>query len=263
LPLTGSEPGQETGLLGTVIDWNTREECEQANRRLLNLYNKPVTHVPTVAELVQQYRVTDMPERASSRRGYESYFRNHILPKWGSLKIDELKPDPLEQWIRGLKLSMKTKRNIRGLLSVLWDFAAKKEYVSLETRNPVSLVRLRKQPGEVRRLPLKDLSTNQFRLLLDALDPMLQTLFTVQLSLGLRISEVFGLKWKDIDWLHKTVSIERGVVKQIVDAVKTETSRHSMPVPDALTGWIHTANSKINGYQNPPNPMPGGFVISP
>lgn len=41
------------------------------------------------------------------------------------------------------------------------------------------------------------------------------------ISFGLRISEALGLKWKDIDWLGKTLSIERGVVKQIVDNVKS------------------------------------------
>jgi len=83
-------------------------------------------------------------------------------------------------------------------------------------------------------LPVKDLSAEQFQLLLDALDPMLQTLFTVQLSLGLRISEVLGLMWKDIDWLGKSINLERGVVAQIVDDVKTEASRRRMPVSDGL-----------------------------
>jgi hypothetical protein len=30
-----------------------------------------------------------------------------------------------------------------------------------------------------------------------------------------------------------------------------------------LTGWIHTVDSQINGYKNPPSPMLGGFVINP
>jgi len=133
-----------------------------------------------------------MPERATTRRGYESYFENHIIPKWGNVPITELKPDPVETWLRELKLSTKTKRNIRGLISVLWDFAAKKEYVASASRNPVSLVRLRKQPGEKRRLPVKDLSSEQFQRLLDNLDFVLRTLFTAQFSLGLRISEALG-----------------------------------------------------------------------
>jgi integrase len=201
---------------------------------LLNLYNRSQRGVPTIAELIEEYRKTDMPERASTRRGYESYFENHLIPQWSSTPINELRPDPLEQWLRELKLSTKTKRNIRGLLSVLWDFAAKKEYVPLASRNPVELVRLRRQPGEQRRLPVKDLSAEQFQLLLGALDPMLQTLFTVQLSLGLRVSEALGLQWKDVDWLGKSINLQRGVVAQIVDDVKTEASRRGMPVSDGL-----------------------------
>jgi integrase len=46
----------------------------------------------------------------------------------------------------------------------------------------------------------------------------------VAVSFGLRISEVLGLKWKDLDWLRKTISIERGVVKQIVGDVKSNCS---------------------------------------
>jgi hypothetical protein len=30
-----------------------------------------------------------------------------------------------------------------------------------------------------------------------------------------------------------------------------------------LSGYIHTSDSKINGYANPPTPMPGGLVIAP
>jgi integrase len=220
--------------LGTIRDWPDREAAEQANLHLLNLYNRPKQHVPTISGLIAEYCATEMPERASTSRGYESYFRNHIIPAWGSVAISELKPDPLEQWLRGLKLSTKSKRNIRGLLSVLWDFAAKKEYVPLASRNPLSLVRLRKSAGEKRRLPVKDLSAAQFQALLGELDFMLRVMFTVQLSLGLRISEALGLKWMDVDWLGKNIRVERGIVKQVCDHVKTEGSRREMPVSDDL-----------------------------
>ena len=52
-------------------------------------------------------------------------------------------------------------------------------------------------------------------------------------SFGLRISEVLGLKSKDIDWLAKTIRIERGVVKQIVDDVKSSYSAGTMLIADA------------------------------
>lgn len=50
----------------------------------------------------------------------------------------------------------------------------------------------------------------------------------------MRISELLGLKWKDVDWLGKTVRIERGVVKQIVDEVKSSHSARTMVIADEL-----------------------------
>jgi integrase len=38
-----------------------------------------------------------------------------------------------------------------------------------------------------------------------------RTMLLLAVSFGLRISEVLGSKWKDVDWLAKTIRIERGV----------------------------------------------------
>jgi len=222
--------------IGTLRDWPTRAEAENVNTHLLRLYNKTDDEVPTVTALVDQYRATAMPERASTRRGYESWLKNHILPEWGEKTLTELKPDPVETWLRGLSLSTKSKRNIRGLLAILWDYGMKKDFVPVG-RNPMELVTIRKQIGEKRRTPVKDLTAEQFRSLLTALgdNVCLRTMWIIHLSLGLRISEVLGLKWKDVDWLGHTITIERGVVKQIVADVKTEASARVMPIaPDLL-----------------------------
>ncbi len=53
-------------------------------------------------------------------------------------------------------------------------------------------------------------------------------------SFGLRVSELLGLKWCDVDWLGKSVRIERSVVKQIVDDVKTECAARTMVCADEL-----------------------------
>ena len=100
----------------------------------------------------------------------------------------------------------------------------------------MALVTIRKTAGEKRRLPMKDLTAEQFQALLDALgdDVCLRTMWIVHLSLGLRISEVLGLKWRDVDWLGNAITIERGVVKQLVADVKTEASGRTMPVADHL-----------------------------
>ena len=228
--------------VGTVRDWPTKAQAEKANEHLLNHYNQAVTDVPEVQTVVERYRSEGMPERKSTRRGYETWLKNHILPRWGTVKLTEMKPDPVELWLRDLHLSSKTKRNIKGILTILWTFGMKKEFVPLG-RNPMDLVTIRKQKGEKKRLPMKDLTGEQFQALLKALEsnPELRTMVIVTLNSGLRISETRGLQWKDVDWLAKTVTLVRGVVKQDVDDVKTEDSARTMPLADGviavLTVW--------------------------
>jgi integrase len=44
---------------------------------------------------------------------------------------------------------------------------------------------------------------------------------TLAVCLGLRWSEFIGLKWKDINWIDGELRLQRAVVKQIEDEVKT------------------------------------------
>lgn len=233
---------QKQRQIGTYRDWPTKADAEKANAHLLKLYNQEAVEVPTVEALVERYRAEAMPERASTRRGYETWIKGYILRDWGSQRLTALEADPVEMWLKDLPLSSKTKRNIKAILSILWTFAMKKKLVPLG-RNPMDLVTVKKFKGEKKHLPVKELTEEQFQDLLKALEPSpeLQTMVIVTISSGLRISETRGLQWGDIDWLSKTVTLERGVVKQVVDDVKTEDSARTMPLTDeviaVLTRW--------------------------
>jgi integrase len=67
----------------------------------------------------------------------------------------------------------------------------------------------------------------------------------VSVCVGLRVSELLALKWRDVDWLSAKLNIERGIVKQIVDDVKTDSSRKSLTIDNALlevlNRWKQTA----------------------
>ncbi len=139
--------------VGTVRDWPTKAQAEKANAHLVNLYNKTVVEVPMVQTVVERYRSEAMPERNSNaRRGYETWLKNYILPRWENLQAygDEART----RWRCGcgvwLYLPRYIKRNIKGILAILWSFGMKKEFVPLG-RNPMELVTVRKQKGEKKR----------------------------------------------------------------------------------------------------------------
>ena len=189
--------------------------------------------VPKVETLVNLYRGERMPVRASTVRGYELWFKNYIIPHWGNDEITRVKARPVEQWLGTLNLSPKSKVHIRGLLHMLWDFAMYSEVVPTE-RNPMELVKIKNASKPVRKT--RTLTLEQFHALLETLgtDPSWRTLLLLAVSFGLRISEVLGLKWRDVDWLGKTISIERAVVKQICDDVKSTHSARKMVCADEL-----------------------------
>jgi integrase len=58
---------------------------------------------------------------------------------------------------------------------------------------------------------------------------------------GLRISEALALRWSDVDWLEGKLKVERGIVCQQVDDVKTSESRRSLHIDadmlDTLKLW--------------------------
>ena len=188
---------------------------------------------PKVETLVNLYRAERMPVRASTVRGYELWLKNYIIPRWGNEEITRVKARPVEQWLGTLDLSPKSKVHIRGLLHLLWDFAMYSEVVPTE-RNPMELVKIKNASKPVRRT--RSLTLQQFHALLETLgtDASWRTLLLIAVSFGLRISEVLGLKRRDVDWLGKTISIERSVVKQICDDVKSTHSARKMACADEL-----------------------------
>src|SRR6266849_9742138 len=119
------------------------------------------------------------------------------------------------------------------MLSILWDYAMWRGDVPTQ-RNPMELVRIKGANKRLRKP--RSLTPEEFHALMEALagDVCSRTMLLLAVSFGLRISEVLGLKWKDVDWLGKALRIERAVVKQIVDDVKTSCSARSMVIADEL-----------------------------
>jgi integrase len=56
----------------------------------------------------------------------------------------------------------------------------------------------------------------------------------VCVSFGLRITECLALRWSDVDWLNGTLCVERGIVHQVVDDVKTPESQRSMHIDSGM-----------------------------
>ncbi len=201
-------------------------------RNGLEALTSPEIKTSTMNELVTLYIKERMPTRIDTRRTYMAWICNHILPKWGECAITELQPRAVELWLGTLSLSPKSKAHIRGLLRNFWDFAAWSGEISTEQRNPMELVRVK---GSSKRMATpRTLTVQEFQEFVRHLEEPFRTVALLCCCLGLRISECLALKWSDVDWLNGRLLIERGIVAQNVDEVKTSESRKRLVVAEEL-----------------------------
>src|SRR5262249_51016111 len=71
----------------------------------------------------------------------------------------------------------------------------------------------------------RSLTVDEFQRLSKHLREPIKTMVFLQVCLGLRVSELLALRWKDVDWMASHLNVEYGIVNQRLDSVKTEESR--------------------------------------
>ncbi len=173
-----------------------------------------------------------MPTRQSTARVYRAFLHNHILPKWGAVNIRELRPRPIELWLRDLALAPKSKTHVRSLLYGIVKYAMWAGLLELNI-NPVSLVKNTGATKKVRKP--RSLTAAEFHDLLSELREPHSSIALLCVCLGLRFSECLALQWQDVDWLGSRLHIRRGIVNQVVGSVNTVNSEKALNLaPEVL-----------------------------
>src|SRR6266853_2095828 len=193
----------------------------------------------TVAQLCDHFERRELAKENtwrsySTKKTYQAYLTRWVLPHWRQYELAEVRTIQVESWLRRLPLAKSSCAKIRNLMSVLFNHACRYE---LFDRNPIYLVR----QSAKRRTPPATLVPAEIKALIDGLALRERTLVLLAASTGLRQSEIFGLKWGDIDFERGTMSVIRSIVYGVVGPCKTESSQKPVPMhstlADALTQW--------------------------
>lgn len=131
-----------------------------------------------------------------------------------------------------LALAKSSCAKIRNLMSVLFNHGMRYEICN---RNPIHLVR---QSAKRKSVPVM-LGANEVQRLISVLALRERTLVLLAFGTGLRMSELFGLKWHDIDFQTNEISVTRSIVFQVVGPCKTEASQKPVPLDPCLAEALH------------------------
>jgi integrase len=211
--------------------WKAAKLLRDAVETITTITETSSPTVPMVSTLIEQYREEKMPKRIDTRRSYEVWLENHIIPKWGNCELTNLQARHVEMWLTSLDLSPKSKAHIRGLLSVLWDYAMWRGDIATQ-RNQMELVTVK--GASKRTHQPRSLTVAEFQGFVRHLGEPFNLIALLCVSLGLRISEALALRWGYVDWLGAKLRVERGIVCQQVDSTKTAESQKRMTLDAGL-----------------------------
>jgi len=229
-------------VIGCLREFPTKAAAWRAAETLRKALQQSESRgILTVRSLVELFRQEKMPRRYSTRRSYEAWLKNHILPRWGDAAIVTLQARPVELWLGSLTVAPKSKVHVRGLIRALWEHAMWRGDVAVQ-RNPMELVTI-KDATKRNREP-RSLNVNEFQKFLERLEEPFDTIALICICLGLRISECLALKWSDVDWFQGKLSVERGIVRQRVENVKTIYSHRKMPLDAKMFEMLKTWRRK-------------------
>ena len=162
--------------------------------------------------------------KMSSLAKYKSDMENHIIPYFGNRLPDEITSEEVVLFTQMLfdekKLSIKTVRNILSLFHLIFAYIQRRSCPQL----PVPEIIYPKMKKRTVRV-LDEIEEK--RLLLFLIDEMDLCKFGVYMALrtGMRIGEVCALKWCDISFKSRTISVahtaQRVIRQDLPNRVKT------------------------------------------
>jgi integrase len=232
-------------IIGTLEEYS---DVDAARRAVTGLIAKVNSANPrksldsmTIAQLCNHFEQRELAQSNSwrsyaTKKCYAVYLKRWIVPHWGRHELHNVRTIEVECWLRRLPLAKSSCAKIRNLMSVLFNHACRYE---LFDRNPIHLVR---QGAKRKKVPCV-LTPAEIKVLVDGLGLRERTLVLLAASTGLRQSELFGLKWGDINFAEGTMNVTRSIVYGVVGPCKTESSQRPVPLHPLIVETL--ANCRV------------------
>jgi integrase len=209
--------------------------------KLTGAYVDPSAGRVTLKSYAEQWREVQV-HRPSTAAQVETNLRLHVYPTLGERQIGSIRPSELQAWVsgRGAVLSAGTVRLIFRYLSAIFRAAVADRLIP---SSPCIGIKLPK----VERAQVEPLAVEQVEALIAAAPDRYRALVVFAAGTGLRQGECFGLTVDRVDFLRRTVKVDRQLLLMpgggpVLAPPKTEASRRLVPLPavvvDALAAHL-------------------------
>lgn len=196
-------------------------------------YVDPRSSRITLAEYAEQWQRAQV-HRDSTATATSSLLRNHVLPAFGHRPLGSILPSEVQAWVKEQteSASAATVEGRYRLLATLLRSAVADRLIG---SSPCHRIRLPdKDNGQV-----KPLTLEQVAALRELMPEHAKAIITVAAGTGMRQGEILGLTADRVDFLRRTITIDRQLVKKpngqrVLGPPKTKSSNRTIPVPDVV-----------------------------
>lgn len=207
-----------------------------------------------LADYLEYWLEYDIRQRVGSSNTYESYaniVKNHIVPMLGKKRLSDIHKGDIQRLYQDrAEVSKHIVRQVKVVMNVSLRYAVKCRLLAVNPAEGINLPKtVEPKPYHTRNIDAaRTLNMEQILTLLEASrnTPIhMQVLFNV--LMGLRRQEINAVKYSDVDYINRTLSVERQLGRELnrepyaekkMSSTKTElplktfSSRRVLPIPD-------------------------------
>ena len=217
-----------------------REARKMANEMLrpMNQGLQTIGSATRFAEYVSgTYRPTVLPLMASTTQAsYEGTLRKYLMPAFGDMPLRDMSTLTLQKYFSGLgtsELGGDTVLKIKEVLSAVLGSAVRYD---LLTKNPLLAVQIPRTKVVNKKKQKPHITPEEFERLVEFVDEPYATMIYVAVFSGLRVSELVGLKWDDVQ--DDAITVDERYCRGDWSVTKTAGSSTTIGVALSVIGRI-------------------------
>ena len=235
----------------------TKKEAEKAREKTIaELYNGSYIVYANilVSDFMEYWLEQDIRARAGSEETYYTFsnsVKNHIIPAIGNKRMAEVNAGDVQKLYNAkTEYSVSVAKMVKTVMNISFSYALNHKFIVSNPTVGVGLPKkVLKKPYHTRNIDTqRTLTLEQVMVLLEASKNTcihMQVLFNV--LMGLRRSEINGLKYSDVDYVNHTLTVRRQLGKELNGkkedyapktftkqeiGLKSESSYRVLPIPD-------------------------------
>lgn len=220
----------------------------------------------TVAKWMRTWMESELlgSVKPSSYQVYLRQFERHVLPALGGYALSELTQGIVHGFVMQLEASNLARSTAKGIYRLLAAAMRSAQEEGLILKNPCRKIRVQREERAAQRA----LSRQEQEALCAQPEGQADLPALLSLYTGMRLGEICGLKWTDVDWERQTIAVRRtaqrvarldptggGRTMLMVGSTKSLRSERVLPAPAFLLERLkerraETASEYIFGVSN-------------